>query len=202
MLPASRLFAFAFSDACGRRWQPIIYLLMLCQKVSSIYHNLTFSDPLRVSQGPKRDSAPQATAYQAPKVKTQRSMKSPFSSWHTPQEIYPHFLYVVICKVYDFTSDSLTTECQKAPSVRLFHWGNAYREAAPHSPSHSSSIIAFQACIGKSLELCYVWREQNALEISWNPRLCPNWDHSGMTNHYSLLFNRNRAFLVFIKVSA
>lgn len=69
-------------------------------------------------------------------------------------------------KKEDFTGDSLTIECQKAPSVRLLRRGNAYREAACPPPSHSSSIIAFQACIGKSLELCYVWREQNALEIS------------------------------------
>lgn len=68
-------------------------------------------------------------------------------------------------KMYDLTSDSLTTECQKAPSVRLVRQGNAYREAAS-PPLPPSSIIAFQACIGKSLKLCYVWREQNALEIS------------------------------------
>ena len=105
-------------------------------------------------------------------------MKSPFSSWHTVKK-FPYTSFMM--KMYDFTSDSLTTECQKSPSVRLLCRGNAYREAAFFSPSHSSSIIAFQACIGKSLKLFYVWREQNAQEISWNPRLCPNWDHCCIT---------------------
>lgn len=90
-LPASRLFAFALNGGEGR---PIIYLPMLCQKVSSIYHILTFSQSSQVSRGPNKESAPRATVYQAPKVKTWRSMKSPFSSRHTPREVYLHFLYV------------------------------------------------------------------------------------------------------------
>lgn len=68
------------------------------------------------------------------------------------------------------------TECEITPSRECLSRGSA-----PSSPSHSSSIIAFQACIGKSPKQCYVWREQNALEISWNPKLCPNWDHCGIT---------------------
>lgn len=141
----------------------IIYLPMLCQKVSSIYHNLTFSDPSQVSRGPNKESTPQATAYQAPKVKHGQAWNH-LSAYDTCLQKFTSTSFRL--KLYDFTSDSLTTKCQKAPSVRWLRWGTSYQEAAPPYPSPSSSIIAFQACIGKSPKLCYVWREQNALEIS------------------------------------
>lgn len=124
-LPASRLIAFALNDG-GGRWRP--YHLSP-EKVSSIYHILTFSDSSQVSRGPNKESAPRATAYQAPKVKTRRSMKSPFSSCFKKFTSTSFML-----KTYDFTSDSLTTECRKAPSVRLLRGGNAYQDSALPTP--------------------------------------------------------------------
>lgn len=117
------------SQRCGRRWQTIIYLLMLCQKVSSIYHNLTFSDPSQVSQGPNKERDPQDTAYPAPKVKTRGSMKSPFSSWLMPQEISLHFLYIENIWLYRWLLNHRMpkgTKCEITPSRECLSRGSAY----------------------------------------------------------------------------
>lgn len=104
---------------------------MLCQKVFTIYHSLTFSDPSQVSQGPNKKGAPQSKAYQAAKVKTQKhEITIQLMTVSQKKKKTPSTSFML--KMYDFTSDSLTTECQKEQSVRLLCLGNAYQEAASH----------------------------------------------------------------------
>lgn len=112
------------------------------QKVSSIYHNLTFSDSIQVSQGPKRE------CFKGVRTLEKREIGSRLV---TPKEkCLRFFLYVVVCKVFQLTSDSLHhttpkgTECEIIPLRGML----IKRQRAP--PTHDSpSIIAFQACVGK-----------------------------------------------------
>ena len=118
----------------------LIYLPMLCQKVSSISHGLTFPDPSQVSQGPNKESAPQAQTHQAPKVKTRRSVKSPFSTVRVPREISLHFLYVLNVWLQRWFPDHRMpkgTECEITPSRECLSRGSV------PSSLPSSSIIAF-----------------------------------------------------------
>lgn len=83
------------------------------QKVSPIYHNLTFSDSIQVSQGPKRE------CFKGVRTLEKREISSRLVT--AKEKHLRFFLYVVVCKVFHLSSDSLHhrtpkgTECEIIP---------------------------------------------------------------------------------------
>lgn len=98
-------------------------------------------------------------------------------------------------KMYDFTSDSLTTECQKVPSVRLLCRGNAYREATP-PPRPPFIRNCFTGPHWKEPEalLCLAGAEctGDKLKSKTMPQLGPLWH-----NETTILLSGKEAFLAF-----
>lgn len=91
----------------------IVCLLTPRQKVSPIYHNLTFSDSIQVSQGPKRE------CLKGVRTLEKREISSRLVT--AKEKRLRFFLYVVVCKVFHLTTDSLHhrmpkgTECEIIP---------------------------------------------------------------------------------------
>lgn len=141
--------------------------------------------------GPHNKSAPQATSYRAPKVKTCRGMKSPFNSWLTAQETSLDFFYAENVWLYRWFPNQ---RMPKGPECEIA----ALRECLSRGSALLPIPLFIHNCFpGPALESawsCYVWQEQNAPEISWNPRLCPN---CGITKPLFSPLSRNGA-LVFI----
>lgn len=98
-------------------------------------------------------------------------------------------------KMYDFSSDSPTTECQKVPSVRLLRRGNAYREATcpPHPPFIHNCFTGLHWKEPEAV-LCLAGAEctGDKLKSKTMPQWGPLWH-----NETTILLSRNKAFLTF-----
>lgn len=120
----------------------IVCLLTPHQKVSPIYHNLTFSDSIQVSQGPKRE------CFKGVRRPEKREISSRLVT--AKEKRLRFFLYVVVCKVFHLTSDSVHHRMPKGTECEIITLRGMLTPPRPPDPHPDSpSIIAFQACVGK-----------------------------------------------------
>lgn len=151
----------------------IMCFLIPCQKPSPIYHNLTFSDSIQVSQ-----TGNILKRYHALKVRTQRSAKS-YPGSRCQKKSSSTSSFISLCVKY-FTSAVMPAP-QNAKRHQVWDYsmeGNGYQEAASHSSSSSSSSHnCFQGLHRKEPRavFCLRWTEctGDTLKSKTTPRLGP-----------------------------